>query len=289
MLIAIGIVVGLYLLGLIGVAWISVHPMRIPLFCSPGGFGASQENLTLTTSDGLSLAAWWVEAPEAKATVVLAHGYLMNRSELAPLAYALYRQGISTLSFDFRAHGRSGGRTTTFGLRERRDVRAAIEEARRRAPNRPLFVLGSSMGAAAAAHALAEDRAGVEGLIFDSGFSRLAEASVGWWRFVVGPFLTPFLVPASLMGAAMTRVNPYRVDVAEALRSLGDLPILILHGTKDLLVPQDQVERNRAACTDVSCVWFEGCDHTEGRWVRPEQYLAAVGGFLASPRSVVVN
>ena len=39
--------VAIYIAGVVGVAYLSLHPPRIPLFTSPGAFGAPQEEVRI--------------------------------------------------------------------------------------------------------------------------------------------------------------------------------------------------------------------------------------------------
>src|SRR5438046_1086146 len=94
-LIILRILIALYLVILLGIVWFSLHPFRIPIFLSPGGLGCSQEDVEFEGPDGVQLRGWWVEASDAKAVAIISHGYMMNRSELSPLAPLLVPPGIS--------------------------------------------------------------------------------------------------------------------------------------------------------------------------------------------------
>jgi uncharacterized protein len=272
---------GLYLLLLTVVAWVSLHPPRIPIFWSPAMVGAPQEEVRFPSSDDVPLAGWWVESESPRAVAVLGHGYIMNRSELAPLAFRLWQEGISSLLFEFRGHGRSGRARCTLGRDERHDVHAAIAYARARHPGVPVILIGSSMGAVAATLALEEDPGGADLLVLDSAYSRLAAASVGWWRFVGGTALAVFLGPTALVAIPLAGFNPFRVDVAKALRSIGPKPILFFHGRCDLLAPPAECERNYAAAEGPKeVVWFEDCNHSEGRWIHSRRYERSLFAFL---------
>lgn len=272
--------IAVYVLVLLAVVWVSVRPPRIPIFLSPGGMGAPQEDVEFRSDDGTLLRGWWIPAEKATGVAVLCHGYLMNRSELAPVAWMLQRRGVSCLLFDFRAHGRSGGRTTTMGVREAGDVAAAARFARDRCAA-PLVLIGSSMGAAASAFALAADSGLAEGLVLDSCYSRLPSASLGWWRFLGGKPLAFAFAPTILLGIPFLRSNPFRVDVAKALRKIPETPVLMLHGDRDTLALPSEALRNRAAHAGGSdIVWLAGCGHAEGRWIHPDLYHRALLGFL---------
>src|SRR2546421_5982599 len=169
------VALGLYFLALILVSWMSIHPFRTPIFISPGALGKPQEDVEFSTSDGIRLRGWWSEAPAAKAVAVLSHGYVMNRCELTPLAAQLVDAGCSAFVYDFRAHGKSDGRICGFGVREAEDVRAAVAFVRQRAPSAKVVLIGSSMGAAASAFALATHEALADALILDSSYSKLSK------------------------------------------------------------------------------------------------------------------
>lgn len=269
----------LYTLVLVGVAWFSARPFRTPIFISPGAMGAPQEEVTLRTRDGLNLRGWWVDVPDARVAAVIAHGYMMNRSELVPQAVWLARRGVACLLLDLRAHGRSGGRMCGFGYLERADVDAGIALVRERLPDAKVVLMGSSMGAAASAFAAAESARPIDGLVLDSAYSTLLSGMLGWWRFLGGRVLAALLAPTVLLAAPLLRVRPRKVDVAAALATL-DVPVLLLHGDADDLALPSEARRNAAASRDAELVWLEGCGHSEGRWIHPDTTFAALERFL---------
>ncbi len=280
-----------YLAVLMAVAYISVHPIRTPLFLSALAMGAPQEDVELL-ADGYRLKAWWVNGPPPPETallqqplvVILAHGYMMSRSEVACTAYHLWRNGIGSLSVEMRAHGQSQGKTCTLGVKERADIRAAVEWVRKTVPEARVGLVGSSMGGAACAFALADNPDLADWLVLDSTYSQLASASLGWWRLLGIPGVQYVLAPALLAAWPMVGFNPFRVDVAAALRKIGNKPVLLLHGDRDCLALPQQAKRNlehleqSAAHTEV--VWFEGCDHCQAIWRKTPQYMDALMTFI---------
>lgn len=279
------VVPAVYLLLLLGVAYFSLHPVRMPIFFAPGTIGAPQEAVEFANPSGHRLRGWWIEPdPErlgANTTVaVFCHGYMMNRSELAPVAYSLWRTGRASLLFDFRAHGRSGGKKSGLGWYEREDVAAACRYVRSRFPDARIVLVGSSMGSAAAALALGEDPSLAEALVLDSSYSTLASAVTGWWRFLGGNLLAFFLAPTALLAAPMAGFSPYRVKVSEALARTTQ-PVLLMHGDCDTLaLPSEAVANLEALGDRAEVVWFDTCGHSEGRWLQPQRYMGALMGFL---------
>jgi pimeloyl-ACP methyl ester carboxylesterase len=277
----IGAIIGLYMLLLLAIGWASIHPYRIPIFFSPGAMGASQEEVSFPSADALPLRGWWVEASGTKAVVILAHGYVMNRSELAPVAGTLAQHGISSLVFDFRAHGFTKVGKSTLGWNERHDIRGAVEYARSRVPGAKIVVVGSSMGSAAAALAWSEDPNLLDGAVLDSCYSRLSSATLGWWRFLGGKLLMVLFAPTVLVAAPLVGVNPFKVDISKALERLSGKNILFMHGDCDDLALPDEARRNMAAVGESArVVWFSRCGHSEGRWLYPDQYYSALFEYL---------
>ncbi len=273
--------IAIYLAVLFAVAWLSIHPYRIPFYLSPGSLGAPQEEVEFASSDGTRLQAWWIPAEGARTVALFVHGYMMNRCELVPEAHLLWRHGLSCLVMDLRCHGRSGGKQCSLGVHERRDVAAAVHFVRERVPDARVLLIGSSMGSAASALALADDPALADAIVLDSAYGRLDRAIMGWWRFLGGNLLAAVFCPMPLIGWPLTRVNPFRTDIAEALPRIGEKPALFFHGRCDnLALPSEAIRNFAAACGPKEIVWFEGCGHSEGRWEQPELYREALLAFL---------
>jgi pimeloyl-ACP methyl ester carboxylesterase len=277
----IAILVVLYLLLLLGIAWFSLHPVRIPIFLSPGGMGFPQEDVEFTSSDGTLLRGWWSSPPTPSAVAILSHGYLMNRSELAPLVQPFATRNMACLFYDFRAHGRSGGRKSYLGFREKEDVKAAATFARSRTPEAKLILMGSSMGAASSALAQGDDPALADALVLDCAYGRLSSAIIGWWRFLGGKALATALWPTTLISMPLAGFNPFEVDVSEALGRAGPVPVLFFHGEQDNLALPSEALRNAAACVGFNrIVWLPNSGHAEGRWLHPEIYNSELLAFL---------
>jgi alpha-beta hydrolase superfamily lysophospholipase len=270
----------LYLSFLILVIRFSLSPKRMPYFISPGMMGLPQEDVELRTKDGVKLRGWWSNHDAPRGLALVVHGYIMNRSEMTPVGAWLHARGYAMLAIDLRAHGRSGGKRTTLGYFERFDVLAACEWLKARHPELPLIVIGSSMGAAAAALAHGLEEAPADALVLDSVYSRLDQAILGWWRFLGGRTLELALYPVVWIGGWVMPFRLRHVDVAEALSRQPETPVLIVHGDKDDLALPQAAERNLASAKLGRIVWFRGCGHSEGRLLQPERYFQELRTFL---------
>ena len=84
--------------------------------------GASFEDVTLTTSDGLHLQGWYVPSRNGAAVIAFA-----GRKGPQPHTRMLARHGYGVLLFDRRGEGASEGDPNMFGWGGTRDIHAAVD------------------------------------------------------------------------------------------------------------------------------------------------------------------
>jgi pimeloyl-ACP methyl ester carboxylesterase len=211
---------------------------------TPASFQLAFEDLEFHSADGVDLRGWWVPVDAAKGTVVMAHGLNRSRVEMVRRAPFVHAEGWNALLFDLRHHGASGGRTTTFGAKEKEDVEAAVRLARKRSPG-PVVLWGVSLGAASVVLAAAEDPT-VAGVICDSSYRSLDDTvrhhlqlfrGFRWWLRLV-----PRWPLADLTLFWMGRrggFDPAAVDVQDAARRLAGRPALFVANSGDRRMPKE--------------------------------------------------
>ena len=128
-------------------------------------------DVTLTTSDGLTLGAWYLPGPADAPAALVANGNGGHRGMRAPLARALGEAGLGVLLFDYRGYGGNPGSPSEDGLAL--DVRAAREFLLGSAiPPERLLYFGESLGAAVVTELATEHPPA--GLVLRSPFVDLA-------------------------------------------------------------------------------------------------------------------
>lgn len=261
--------------------WIATHPPRTPAISSPGAIGAPQEIVTIKSHELIELSGWWVQGTHPTSVAVLCHGAFLSKGEFAPVAYFLWQHGISSISFDFRGHGKSTGGTSSFGFHEKDDVQSVLEWVKKGRPDARIVLIGSSMGSVASAIAWAENPDLADALVLDSAYSNMGKAVGGWWRFIGGNWLAFFLWPTPFIGVLMLGFNPFAIKVSRYLEQLRGRPMIFMHGTEDLVAPTKAAGKNLYAMgPGVEAIWFPDCGHSEGRWEQPETYRSALLRFL---------
>lgn len=267
-----------YAIGLFAAIRLSLYPPRLPHYLTPESFGEAAARREWTV-DGLRIKGWEMTPENPIGTVVMAHGYVMNRCQLALEAIDLKRAGWRVILFDFPSHGVSDRARVTFGWREA-DYLTAIVEAER-APFGPTIVFGSSMGAAAIAYALAAGLR-VDGAILDSCYDRFGNVTVTWWRWLLGKALAPLLAPATLFMRLSIGVHPDQLSPLDRIRALPTHPpALFLHGERDRLANTKGARKMQEAWPGSVIHWSPNCAHCEGQiWDQPG-YRNAIHAFLS--------
>lgn len=238
--------------------------------------------IALQTDDGVRIDAHHDPGP-ACLGVVLAHGFTgsWRRPGVRRAALELSRVA-GVVSFDFRGHGRSGGRSTV-GDREVLDLAAAVDWVRRLGYQR-IATVGFSMGAAIAIrHAATGD--GLAAVVAISGPSRwyyrdtAAMRRVHWVIEKRLGRLTGRVLRRTRIAATGWNPVPEPPDAAAA--RIAPTPLLVVHGDADLLFPVEHAQALYAAAGEPKELWIEpGFGHAENA-ATPE-LLARIGNWLAA-------
>lgn len=109
---------------------------------------------------------------KARATILLLHGYGVDKYTMSPLRILL--KNYNCFSFDFRAHGElATDQESTLGYDEVNDIFGAVDYIRAdpELNSKPLIVIGFSMGAVSAIEAQSLDASLFTAMFLDTPFS----------------------------------------------------------------------------------------------------------------------
>jgi dienelactone hydrolase len=244
----------------------------------PDDLGMAYTTVTLHTSDGVRLAAWYVPSHN-DAAVVLLHGAGSTRTAVLRHAAVLARHGYGVLMFDARGHGESGGTAMDFGWFGDQDTRAAVDFLVTRDDVDPARIgaVGLSMGGEEAITAAASDPRiqavvgeGVEARVAGDD-DRLPRDLSGWTERVMDRIqygVTDLLTAAS---------PP--IPLRDAVRKVAPRPILIVaSGDKAEIA---QARSYRAASPRTTSVWeLPDTHHTKALARHPKAWESRVLAFL---------
>ena len=180
-----------------------------------------------------------------------------------------------------RAHRESGGKTITFGVKERFDCLDWIAYVNERfGENTPILLMGLSMGAATVLMAAGLDLpSNVKGIMADCGFSSPKEILQEVIRKMKYPLrITYFFVRMS--ARIFGHFDPEEASAVEALKN-AKVPVLIIHGDDDRFVPSRMSRDNYDACASAKEILIvPGAGHGLSYCVDAKAYEKAVQDFI---------
>jgi pimeloyl-ACP methyl ester carboxylesterase len=269
------------MLGALGDAML-YHPARYPdgPWESQQSLGA--EDVWLTAADGKRIHGWFVPAAsgmppqqngdessslssEKSGIVTLyLHGNAGNISHRGDKLSALAQAGTSVLIIDYRGFGKSDGRPNESGLYL--DADAAYGELLRRGylPEQ-IMLYGESLGTGVATDLAVRDSCAA--LVLEAPFP-----SIGDVASRVVPVLGPLVVSGFETGKKIGGVT---------------VPILVIHGNLDEVVPYDLGQAVFAAANEPKQFWtIEGGHHNDLVQVAGAEFTKRLTEFFRAAREV---
>ena len=216
------------------------------------------EEITITSHDGLRLVGYYYEHKPGAVTEIILHGYRGNADrDLPGGVLRCFSLGRNALVVDQRAAGRSEGRVITFGIKERRDLKAWTEYAYDRfGADIPLIITGVSMGAATVLMAASDELApSVCSVVADCGYTSAKDIIYKVMKedmHLPPKLLYPFVrLGARLFGGFDTEEFSPIESVKKSRR-----PIIFIHGDADGFVPCEMSVRMYEECNSRKRLWI---------------------------------
>ncbi|MCL6668376.1 MULTISPECIES: alpha/beta fold hydrolase [Streptomyces] len=229
--------------------------------------------------------------PRVDLVFVVAHGFTgdVDKPHVRRVVEAFTQFG-AVVSFSFRGHGASGGRSTV-GDKEVLDLAAAVEWARGLGHARVATVGFSMGGSVVLRHAAlyGRERGGRTEAGTDAVVSVSAPAR--WYYRGTAPMRKLHWLVTRPEGRLVgrygfgTRIhhrewNPVPLSPVEAVPRIAPTPLLIVHGDRDGYFPLDHPRMLAAAAGEHGELWVEsGMGHAEHAVT--DELLARIGGWAA--------
>jgi len=188
---------------------------------TPADLGMAFEDVRLETSDGVTLAAWWVPAPQGRGALIFSHGNAGNMGDRVGKLRLFHDLGLSVLAFDYRGYGASQGKPSEEGTAHDMDAAVAHVRDSRGVPLDRTVFYGESLGGAVV----------IEAATRFPPAALVAESTLTSARAMARRHY-PFVPPA------LVRVG---YDSLSRVRRLA-CPTLFLHGPADTIVPFEMGE-----------------------------------------------
>ena len=233
---------------------------------------------TVSTTDSVQVSIDLYRQGEHEVVVIICPGFFQSKdtATFQRLSQAL-ANGYDVLAMDFRGHGRSSG-LYTFSACEGADLEAVLKWAWERYQH--VGVLGFSLGAAIAVNTISRHLDHVQSLIAVSAPSAFEDIEFKFW--------TPEAMRTGLQGLEpgagcrpgnlfLTKERPL-----DSIQHLQGLPVLFVHGTRDVIVGVDHSRRLYAAAAEPKRLEIiAGGSHAEALFRDdPERFTCLVQAWL---------
>lgn len=217
-------------------------------------------DVALHTEDGLEIGAWLHPPVPHETVIIVFNGNAGNRGDRVSLGAALAAEGFGVLLVDYRGYGSNAGRPTEQGLSL--DARAARRYFDEHWPDHGVCYFGESLGAAVAVELATDTRP--DALILRSPFTSLDDVARTHY-------------PILPVGLLLRDRYPSLERIGEL-----DVPLLVIAGSADSIVPPEQSEELFAAAADpVRLLMVEGADHNDYELLAGAELVEAVSDFLS--------
>lgn len=252
-----------------------INPMFEKLLARP------YEEVTIQSHDGLKLFARYYHTADNAPLAIGFHGYRSSYlTDFCGGSDLCISCGQNLLLVDQRAHGRSEGKTISFGIQERKDLLQWVNYALDRfGADTKILLYGVSMGAATVLMASGEDLPeNVKGIVADCPYAIPEDIIVSVGKKIHYP--AAFTRPFSRLSAYI--FGRFQLNETDAIRAVkkSNVPILIIHGEDDRFVPAVMSEQvQKANPKMVRRFTFPGAGHTMSYLVDKDRYWKLVQGF----------
>lgn len=227
--------------------------------------GVPREDCYFHTVDGSLLNGWYFDTPGAQKTILFSHGNTGNLTGRLNLVKLLIESGAAVFIYDYRGYGKSKGVPTVRGICEDGVIAFDYLTQQRGLKASKIVLYGESLGTAVACEIAAERSAA--GVILQSGFSSLKK--IGQQTIPITKIYPQILFPKPLL------------DAAERMAARKDVPLLLIHGHKDQVVPFEHAEEIFARAAEPKrFVQLPDCSHSDIWCNAPEEFVSAVREFL---------
>jgi hypothetical protein len=223
--------------------------------------------ISIEVDPGVKIGGRLYPAESISPLIIFFHGNGEIASDYDDLAHFYNQIGITFLVWDYRGYGFSTGTPTAGNLLG--DAVIVVEQiadichANKLDPNR-IYIMGRSLGSAAAIEAATRSPEGLSGMIIESGFSDTVSLLLRWGL----PLQTTY---DDINGFGnLTKIKEIRI------------PTLVIHGEVDTLIPLSDGRELYEACGahQKKLVIIPGGRHNDLMSVGIKTYFDAVESFV---------
>ncbi len=240
----------------------------------------NMESIYIKSRDGLALHAYFMKSLSgSKKVVISVHGYRGDAFDTsAKFSHFLTDYDYNILFIDLRSYGKSEGKYTTYGVKDRLDLLDWIDYLKDRFEGDiEIALFGISMGAFTTLSISDRVPKEVKCIIADSSYTSPIEEFKYCLKSIKQPKMLVY--SSEFINLLVCHFN-YRLNTKKILKN-AKVPILFIHGAEDDFVPTYMSKENYDACTsEKKLVLFKGKGHARCFFFNKEEYKSLVLDYL---------
>jgi len=248
---------------------------------TPADYNLPFQDVTITTTDGLKLVAWFVPS-ENGAVIIMQHGYKSTRRELLNEAEMMHRHGYGALITSIRAHDYSEGELISFGMYEVNDMEAWYQYLLTRDDIDPekIGILGNSYGGMLSIQFAAQNK-NIKAVVANSAFSSLNDTVSTSVTYFTDLPAFPFAPLIVFWAERETGFKTEDIDTTQWIAKISPRPVFLTQGGADVVISAGSGQRLYDAAQEPKELWFDPeLGHVEFDKERAEEYEKRVAEFF---------
>lgn len=237
------------------------------------------DDVFINSFDKTKLAGSYLLGNNPNMRVILIHGYTASNKTMFTIADKYYKHGFSVLAPDLRGHGNSAGIFTTYGIKEKEDLKSWIKWIKTLHPQAKIILHGESLGAASAMFLAGENPKDIIACIEDCGYTSYYDVYVNQFPKKLS-FLTKIIaVLANLFIKPIIGADLFKSNIDSMKKT--KIPVFFINGGKDEIVPLQMCKslyKSHQAKKEIYIA--QGAGHAESKLYDSDIYYKKIFGFL---------
>ena len=242
-------------------------------------YANSMEDVFIKSYDNTKLGGSYLLGENTNLWAILIHGYTATNKTMFTIADEYYKRGFSILAPNLRGHGNSAGIFTTYGIKEKEDIKARIKWIKSSFPDAKIVLQGESLGAASAMFLAGENPKDVIACVEDCGYTSYFEMYANQFPKRLKFLTKPIGILANLFIRPVIGADLFKSNIESMQKT--KIPTLFINGAKDRLVPTKMCEKLYQAHNGKKDIHIaKGAGHAESKLYDAEIYYTKIFDFL---------
>ena len=240
-----------------------------------------QRKVHVKSNDGLKLQGYLINNKRNHNYVIVVHGFTSSHIDMINRAQKFNELNNNVLLIDLRGHGDSEGKYITMGIKDSEDIKTWCEYLVKKQGAKKIILYGVSMGAASVMMSLDKNLPKeVKYAIEDCGFTSPYEEYKYQLKNLFHLPAFPILNICSLYAKLIAKFDFKKYSSINSVANT-NIPLLMIHGTKDTFVPYYMLEELLKNCNTQKEVFIvKGANHTEAQNLDYDNYWKTIENFI---------